>query len=306
MASEAVAARGGPVVSPVPAVDCVLEAANHVGEAPIWSIAERALYWINCEQPPELHRWTPETRAHVVWPMPQRVGGVALASGGRPVVVLADGVYDFNPATGSLSLRSRSPLPPHVKLHECQCDRQGRLWVGSYDHHFTPTHRESKGGAFFRMSASDLLPMIPGINVANGMAFSPDGRTLYACDSPTRLIEAFDLDPATGDLSNRRPFVRLALGEGFPDGATFDEQGGYWLAAVGAGALRRYRPDGTLDRVVTLPFSNPTKPAFGGAELDILFVTSTQLKLGADNALNGGLFALKPGGRGVPEPLLRD
>jgi L-arabinonolactonase len=191
-----------------------------------------------------------------------------------------------------------------VKLHECQCDRQGRLWVGSYDHHFTPTHREAKGGAVFRLNRSDLTPMIPGISVANALAFSPDGRALYFSDSPTRLIEVFDLDPPTGNLSNRRPFARLGDGEGFPDGATVDAEGGYWVAAVGAGALRRYRPDGSLDRVVDLPFSNPTKPAFGGANLDILFVTSTQLKLGADNALNGGLFALKPGTRGVPEPLL--
>lgn len=292
------------MVSSVPAVTCVLDAANYLGEAPIWSVTEQVLYWINCEQPPALHRWKPETRAHEVWPMPQRVGGVVLASAGHPVVVLADGIYDFNPADGGLSLRSRSPLPPHVKLHECQCDRQGRLWVGSYDHHFTPQHREAKGGAFFRLDGGDLTPVIPEISVANALAFSPDGRTLYASDSPTRLIEAFDLDPGTGNLSKRRPFVQLRDGEGFPDGATIDAEGGYWLAAFTSGALRRYRPDGTLDRVVTLPFSNPTKPAFGGPDLGILFVTSTQLKMGAESTLNGGLFALRPGPHGLPEPLL--
>jgi sugar lactone lactonase YvrE len=282
----------------------VLDAANYLGEAPIWSVTQQVLYWINCEQPPALHRWKPETQTHDHWPLPQRVGGVVLARAGHPVLALADGIYDFNPADGGLSLRARSPLPPYVKLHECQCDRQGRLWVGSYDHHFTPQHREAKAGAFLRLDGHELTPVIPGISVANALAFSPDGRTLYAADAPTRVVEAFDLDAATGSLSKRRPFVRLRDGEGFPDGATVDAEGGYWLAAVSAGALRRYWPDGTLDRVVSLPFSNPTKPAFGGADLDILFVTSTQLKIGAHHPLNGGLFALKPGPRGVPEPLL--
>jgi L-arabinonolactonase len=147
--------------------------------------------------------------------------------------------------------------------------------------------------------------MITGISVANALAFHPNGQCLYAADAPTRLIEVFDLDPITGDLANRRPLVQFGEGEGFPDGATFDAEGGYWVAAVGAGTLRRYWPDGSLDRVIALPFSNPTKPAFGGADLDTIFVTSTKLKLGPANSLNGGLFALKPGLHGVAEPILR-
>jgi L-arabinonolactonase len=283
----------------------VVNADNHLGETPVWSGAEQALYWVNCEQVPELHRWKGATGTHDVWPMPGRVGGLVLRPDALLEVVLADGIYDFDPAAGKLSLRIRSPLPGHVKLHESQCDRQGRLWVGSYDHHFSPTDRDSKGGAFFRMDKDRLTPVINGISVANGLAFSPDGRVMYATDSPTRLIEAFDLDPLTGNLSNRRPFVRLFDGEGFPDGATVDAEGGYWLAAVSVGALRRYRPDGSLDRVVTLPFSNPTKCAFGGPDLDTLYVTSTKMKFGAGTGEgNGGLYALKPGMRGLPEPVL--
>jgi sugar lactone lactonase YvrE len=288
-----------------PDVTRVVDADNHLGETPIWSIAEQALYWVNCEQPPELHRWKRATGAHDVWPMTNRVGGLVLRANAYVGVVLADGVYDFEPANCRLSLRVRSPLPGHVKLHECQCDRQGRLWVGCYDHHFSPTNRDAKSGAFFRMDNDRLVPVIHGISVANGLAFSPDGRVMYATDAPTRLVEAFDLDPVTGNLTNRRPFVQLRDGEGYPDGATVDAEGCYWLAAVSVGALRRYRPDGSLDRVIKLPFSNPTKCAFGGPELDTLFVTSTKLKLGAQiGGGNGGLYALKPGVRGLPEPLL--
>ena len=133
---------------------------------------------------------------------------------------------------------------------------------------------------------------------------------MYAASSPARKVEAFDLDPATGEVSNRRDFIRLEPDDkGHIDGATVDADGGYWLAVVGTGELRRYLPDGTLDRAVTLPFSNPTKPAFGGADLRTLYVTSTKMAINPEApgfAANGGLFALTPGEAGVAEVPLRE
>jgi sugar lactone lactonase YvrE len=278
-----------------------LNPANYLGESPLWHPRENALYWINCEDPPEIHRWDPRQDLHTVWPMPQRVGGIVLASGSHLVVALSDGIYDFNTATQALTLHVRSPLPRNVSLHECQCDRQGRLWVGSYDHNFTPINRDARGGSVFRLDGGTLVPMIHNMSIANGMAFSPQGNTMYVSDSPTRTVEAFDLDAATGELSNRRLFLRLAEGEGFVDGATVDALGGYWLAAVGAGTVRRYLPGGCLDRVIPLPVCNPTKPAFGGTGLDTLFVTTTQLNIGADSEANGGIYAIRPGERGIAE-----
>ncbi len=282
---------------------CVLEANNHLGETPLWSAPEQALYWVNCEQAPQIHRWRPDTGCHELWAMQERVGGIALRSPGQLLVVLSHGIYDFDTRTGDMTLRASSPLPAHVSLHECQCDRQGRLWVGAYDHHFTPANRHARGGAIFRLDGHQLVAEIHDISVANGMAFSPDGKTFYVADSPTRKVNAFDLDPLSGTLANRRTFVELADGEGFVDGATVDAQGAYWLAAVGAGSLRRYLPDGVLDRVLELPISNPTKPAFGGPAMDTLYVTSTRLKIGKKSEENGGIYALKPGVQGIPEPV---
>jgi len=284
--------------------ECVLEPDNYLGETPLWSAEEQVLYWVNCEQPPEIHRWNPATGEHLSWPMPERIGGIALRPGGRLLVVLSHGIHDFDPASGELSLCVPSPLPGHVSLHECQCDRQGRLWVGAYDHHFSPDNREAREGVISLLVGGELRPMIPGISVANGMAVSPDGRRLYVGDSATRTVQAFDLDPASGDISNQREFLRLPDGEGHIDGATVDAEGGYWLAAVGAGALRRYLPDGTLDRVIDLPVSNPTRPAFGGADLSTLYVTTTRMPLGPGAEANGGLYALRPGMAGLAEPLL--
>ncbi|HEX7820176.1 MAG TPA: SMP-30/gluconolactonase/LRE family protein [Sphingobium sp.] len=274
---------------------------NHLGETPIWSVPEQALWWVNCERPPALHRLDPESGQHDVWPMPRRIGGFVAKAAGGLLVVLADGLYDFDPADGSLALRVRSGLPDHVALHECHCDRQGRLWVGAYDHHY-PADRGAADGFLHRLDGDRLTRVIDGVAISNSLAISPDGRTLYASGPAGKGVEAFDLDPATGALSNRRPFVKLSAG--FADGATVDTQGGYWLAVVGIGELHRYHPDGTLDRIIALPCSNPTKPAFGGPDLGTLYVTSTKMVIKPDhpgNAANGGLFALRPGEHGVAE-----
>ncbi len=282
------------------------DADNHLGETPLWSAQERSLYWVNCENPPAVHRWDPATGDHQSWPMPERVGGIALKPLGKLLVVLAHGIYDFDPDTAALSLRCASPLAKHVSLHESQCDRQGRLWVGAYDHHFMPTNRDARDGAFFRLDGNQLTPVITGISVANGLAFSPEGSRMYFTDSPTGHVECMDLDSATGEVTNRRTFARLEKGEGFADGATVDSEGGYWLAVFAAGAIRRYSPDGRLDRVLHIPVSNPTKAAFGGEHLETLYITTTRLQSGPKSVENGALYAALPGVQGVPEPMLRD
>ncbi len=285
-------------------VTCVFDADNYLGETPIWSAAEQALWWVNCEKPAALHRWAPATGAHESWPMPSRIGGFVPKAGGGLLVVLADGLYDFDVGNGGLTLRVKSCLPAEIKLHECHCDRRGRFWVGGYDHHF-PADRSAAGASFYRLDGANLTPVIDRIAVANGLAFSPDGRTMYAASSPNRKVEAFDLDPESGAVANRRNFIELAADDkGHIDGATVDAAGGYWLAVVGVGELRRYRPDGALDRVVSLPFSNPTKPAFGGPDLGTLYVTSTKMMINPEMPgfdANGGLFALTPGEKGVAE-----
>ena len=284
-------------------VRCVLDAGNHLGETPVWSAAEQVLYWVNCENPPEIHRWSPETGQHDKWTMPRRVGGFVPKAGGGLLVALADGLYDFDTESGALTLRVASSLPAQVALHETGCDRQGRFWVGSFDHHY-PADRTTADGFWFRLDGNVLTPVIDQITIANSLAFSPDGRTMYGVNTRANAVEAFDLDPDSGALSNRRTFLTLPREEGFCDGATVDSDGGYWLAAVGASSLRRYRPDGSLDRVVPLPFSNPTKPAFGGADLATLYVTSARMAINTDAPgypNNGGIFALTPGERGVPE-----
>jgi len=284
-------------------VSRALDAQNHLGESPIWSVPDQALWWVNCENPPQIHRWHPKSDSHRIWALPSRVGGFVHKEGGGLLVALADGVYDFEPESETLALRARAPLSEHITLHECHCDRQGRFWVGSFDHRF-PADRHAAGGAWFRLDGDVLTPVIEGIAVANGMAFSPDGKTLYCANTPSRDVEAYDVKSDTGQLSNRRTFLTLAPGDGHIDGATVDSEGGYWLAVVATGTLRRYHPDGRLDQIISLPCSNPTKAGFGGADLKTLYVTSTRMVIKTDAPgaeENGGLFSLKPGIGGVEE-----
>jgi L-arabinonolactonase len=282
---------------------------DYLGETPVWSTTEQALYWVNCEEPPRVRRWAPGSDDIQSWPMPDRTGGMALRRDGDPIVCTGPAVYNLNKATGELSLLARSPFPDYVKLHESCVDRRGRLWVGVFDMRLNPQNFHPSGGALFRLDGNKLIPMVPNFSVANGLAFSPDGKVMYFTNATTGVIWAADIDPASGAILGMREFLRMAEGE-IGDGAAVDADGGYWLAMVSHGEVRRYLPDGTLDRAVETPCSQPTKPAFGGKDLRTMYLTSTKLDItgmvGIPEAKrpqpNGGIFEMDAGVAGLAEP----
>ncbi len=167
-------------------------------------------------------------------------------------------------------------------------------------------------GTLYRYSAGQRGPLeaqLGGFIVPNGLGFSPDGRTMYLSDSHplVQQIWAFDYDIDSGTPSNRRLFVDMNQFPGRPDGAAVDAEGGYWICANDAGLIHRFTPDGRLDRSLAVPVKKPTMCAFGGSRLDTLFVTS--IRPGDDDdprSLAGGVFALNPGVKGLPEPLFND
>jgi L-arabinonolactonase len=282
---------------------------DYLGETPVWSTNEQALYWVNCEEPPQIRRWAPGSDDIQSWPMPDRTGGMALRRDGDPIVCSGPAVYNLDKATGELSLLARSPFPDYVKLHESCVDRRGRLWVGVFDMRLNPQNFHPGGGALFRLEGDRLIPMLPNFSVANALAFSPDGKVMYFTNATTGVIWAADIDVASGAIRGMREFLRMAEGE-IGDGATVDADGGYWLAMVSHGEVRRYLPDGTLDRVLKTPCSQPTKPAFGGKDLRTMYITSTKLDIGnmvsipgSDAAEpNGGIYQLDAGVTGLAEP----
>ena len=278
----------------------------HLGETTVWSVTESVLYLTCVEDEPELLRWNPKSGVITRWPMPERIGGYVLKEGGGALVVLASGLYDFDFASGALDLRVKNPVEG-VALHEPACDPSGRLWVGSIDLSLTvanPRHGKAK---FFRLEGDELVPVLDNIGCANGLAISQDGRHLYFADSVSRGSLRFDLELMAGTISNPKQVFELRANEpGYPDGATLDAEGGYWVALVGAGKLRRYLPDGTLDAEIKLPVSNPTKVSFGGPGFRTMFLTSCRLELGEPlTDADGRVYRFDAGVAGFAEPLFR-
>jgi sugar lactone lactonase YvrE len=278
----------------------------HLGETTVWSVAESVLYFTCVEDEPELLRWDPKSGVIKRWPMPERIGGYVLKEGGGALVVLASGLYDFDFASGSLELRVKNPLAG-VALHEPACDPSGRLWVGSIDLSLTAANPRQGKAKFFRLEGDELVPVLENVGCANGLAISQDGRYLYFADSVTRGSLRFDLDVKTGAISDPKQLFKLRADEpGYPDGATLDAEGGYWVTLVAAGKLRRYLPDGTVDAEMKLPVSNPTKVSFGGPGFRTMFLTSCRLELGsALTDADGRLYKFDPGVAGFAEPLFR-
>ncbi|BBK44374.1 calcium-binding protein [Allostella vacuolata] len=295
------------VTRETPEWECVVERQAEIGEIPVWAGMEGdVLYWIDIRAP-RLYRTDLAGGAERSWTLPSPIGSFALwREGGGAVVALQSGVHDLDFATGALTLLHAAPYDPaHYRLNDGRCDRQGRFWVGSMRLHTSPLPH---GNAhFYRLDQRGFQAVIPGVSIANGLAWSPDNRTMYIADGPNRQVLAFDYDIETGTPSNRRVFFRVDLDGGSPDGATVDAEGGYWVAMIRGGRILRYRPDGTLDRELQAPTMIPTMVAFGGADLDTLYLTTSSSHYAdaaarAREPLAGSVFRCRPGVRGILEP----
>ncbi len=285
-------------------IDVVLAASAIIGESPTWSATEAALYWIDVKRP-ALYRLHPETRVQRCWPVPADIGAFALEAGLRSAVVaLRTGLFRLDLASGLLAPLAPPPFDPALhRFNEGACDKAGRFWVGVM---FDPL----EGGSQVPLPASlhsftldgGLRPEPDAAELHNGMAWSADGSLFYISHSQAHEISTFNYGP-DGRISGRNRFAAIPEALGLPDGAAIDVRGGYWCALHGSGRLRRFNPDGTVDRDVALPVSQPTMCAFGGADLDVLYVTSASDKLGQTDLerepLAGALLSLRPGERGI-------
>jgi len=241
--------------------------------------------------------------------MPAWIGCLALGGGsaeGSVLVGLRTGAYRFELANGALSLVAPAPYDPRrFFLNDGKCDRQGRFWVGPMRHSLSPLVGEpgASEGPLWRLESGCLVPKGKQAALSNGLAWSPDGRTMYHSHTMTGEINAWDYDPETGDMAGGRLFARVEGSPG-PDGAEVDRDGFYWSAINGQGRLLRFDPAGRIEREVRLPFKYPTMVTFGGAKLCTLFVTSGRWAIAdkdaADHPLDGGILALEAPVPGLP------
>ena len=282
----------------------VVDAANTLGEGIVWCDRAQALYWTDIHAA-TLWRHRPADGETQTWVLPERLASFALCEAdGWLLLGLASQLAFFH--LDSAELRPIMPVESALptRLNDGACDRQGRFVFGTL-HEPVGSDARRPLGSFYRLHADLRLEQLPlgGVAISNSLAFSPDGGTMYYCDSPTRRILCCDY----GDkLGKARTFVELDGDQGEPDGSAIDAQGGLWNAQWGLSRIVRYRPDGQLDRIAPLPVSQPTRPAFGGAALDRLYVTSARDGLGAtalqQQPYAGALFSTTAGFTGLPEP----
>jgi L-arabinonolactonase len=283
-----------------PAV-CVARCANVLGEGPVWCPREQWLWWIDISNP-SLWRFDPRTGKVDQWPLPKPPGSFALRRNGG---------FLFAFRTGLATLRKPEAEPSWLdvpglalgdeRFNDGKVDRAGRFWTGTLD--------RKLGRAIVQLYRVDpewrVTAMDGGFTISNGMAWSPDGRTMYFTDTPARRIYRYDFDQTSGEIANRRVFVEAEAGHGGPDGMTVDAEGCVWSAQFDRWCLHRYGPDGRLDRTIRLPVQRPTSCMFGGPDLATLYVTTARLELAGDALAAqpdaGGLFALDVGVRGLPE-----
>ena len=248
--------------------------------------------------------------------MPGWIGCFGQFEDGRLAVALRTGLHLFDPEDGSLGLLAPAPYDARrFCFNDGRCDRRGRLIVGPMYHPLAPGDArpdDPKTAPLWRYDGvhrMEPLP-IPPVKISNGLAFSPDGRTLYHSDTPTRTIWACDYDEASGAVENQRVFARVEGGGdgGGPDGAVVDRDGFYICAVFGGGCLLRFDPDGRLERTIPLPVEYPTMPALGGPDLSTLYVTSAAYPVHdgqrPEHPVAGGLFALEAPAPGLPTPYM--
>ena len=251
-------------------VDCVCDAKAILGEGPYWDVIDQRLYWVDIKGK-LIHRFDPETGRDETWPTPEVIGSLAVRAKGGLIVALRSGLYFYDLISGETApVALPSAHPSHNRFNDGKVDRQGRFWSGSMD----DLEKEPSGGLFRLDTSLNCDQLVDQITISNSLCWSPDSRTLYYSDSTQRTVWAWDFDPDSGQISNRRVFINLLSDDGVPDGATIDTEGYFWLSVWGAWEVRRYDPEGRLDRTVRMSVQQPTCPMFGGKNLDVIYVTS--------------------------------
>jgi sugar lactone lactonase YvrE len=251
------------------------DTAGLLTEGPRWHAERGELLWVDILGR-TLHRGRPGPDGALASvetiTVDRHVGAVAPATSGGYVLAAGTGFLHVDDAGAARELAQPAAGNRDVRMNDGACDAHGRFWAG------TMAYDESPGaGALYRLELDgSCTTVLTGLTISNGIGWSPDGATMFLADSGTGRVDAFDFDASSGDLSRRRTVIAIEEPGVAPDGLTVDEDGGIWVALWGGGAVRRYRPDGTLLTVVPLPVDRPTSCAFGGLDRSTLFVTTAR------------------------------
>jgi sugar lactone lactonase YvrE len=280
-------------------------APDMLGESPVWDPDAATLYWVDTVGR-KVRSWHPASGREQCWTTPGLVGSIALGDNNSLIAALQDGFYRLSLATSLVELLWRVEThEARARLNDGKLDRTGRFLCGSMGIHAEPL------GALYRFRhGRPAERLADGIRISNSLCFSPAGDVMYFADSMSREIRAYDYDVDGDRIGPPRQLIDTNQFESGPDGATVDAEGYLWVALVRVGRLARISPQGMVDRIIDLPVDMPSCPAFGGPNLDTLFVTSIK-DSGSGRAVSkhpdgGSVFTLKDiGVSGLPEARFR-
>jgi len=282
-------------------VEVALSVRAQHAEGPLWDAETARLWWVDITGE-RVHCFDPGSSNDSSWATRGQPGGVVLGAAGEPIVASPEGLAVLDRSTGTFELCV--PIEqdrPENRGNDAKVDDRGRAWVGTMAFDKRPGN-----AALYRVDRDVATCVVDGLTISNGPAFDePQGR-LYLADTALYVVDVFDMDPETGALNRRRRLLDLSEAQVWPDGMTVDDEGMLWVALGRAGAVHRYRPDGTLDGVVELPTTNPTSVAFGGIGGGDLYITTSWFDCEPDSRsaqpLAGSIFRCRPGVSGRASP----
>jgi sugar lactone lactonase YvrE len=283
-------------------LEVVVPAAGELCEGPVWDDTTGRLYFVDILAG-LVHSVDPGTGWREQWNLGVPVGAVAPRRGGGWIAALERGFQLFD-----TDWRPAGPLvpapgqPPGTRFNDGYCDPAGRFWAGTLSYAATPDIC-----ALYRMEADGTVAeVVPGVDLSNGLAWSPAGDRLYYVDTAKGIVDRMRFDPERGTVAGRETLVAVPAGQGVPDGLTVDREGYLWVAFWDGGCVRRYSPGGDLDQVLHLPVDRVTSVAFGGADLGDLYITTAWEGLSEQQRdrqpLAGSVFRCRPGVAGLPTP----
>ncbi|MCE9645645.1 MAG: SMP-30/gluconolactonase/LRE family protein [Chloroflexi bacterium] len=275
--------------------ELILHAKATLGEGPAWDSKTQTLYWLDVLEK-RLY-----AGVEALAELDELTACLAPCRNGHLILGTRIGFADLDPANAQLTrLVSLESEPPTNRINDGKCDSAGRFLAGTMD-----INEKEPNGTLYSFDGKQVRPLLPGVTISNGLAWSPDLKTLYYIDTPTREVQAFDYDPVTGQIGNPRVAIRVGDSLGWPDGMTSDTNGNLWIAMWGGAQVTRWDPNtGSLLEQIQVPAWQTSSVVFGGARMNELYITSARKGMSEEKLkeypLSGGLFKVVTKIEGIP------
>ncbi len=275
-----------------------IEEIASLGEGALWDYKNNRLLWVDIEKG-ILNIYKPDSRENTKYDMGKRIGTVVPIDTGGVAVALEDGIYTYNFELKELVKRTDPENKPENRFNDGKCDPSGRFWAGTM-----PMRGGGKGALYQVDENFNSKKMIDEVSISNGIVWTPDKKKMYFIDTPTRTVVAYDYNDQTGEISSPKTIITVPENLGQPDGSTLDAEGKLWIGMWGGGCVTRWDPEtGKLLQKIEVPAINVTSCAFGGPDLDILYITTASAWMNDEAKKKypqaGMVFSVKPGVKGL-------